>query len=276
MSTPAIPHFGTTIIEAAPPAGAVQRDVPITGALQRTLEFLTVLGFQPLVENFYEGMGRQYIWSRGEHADADYVEQDNFTSYAATDRPATDGPREGDTIFRLTHQDPLKVLAALREKELIEVDEAAADSFLAGGREWLLFKAPNGQRYEFGASQPARSANHTIYIWTADERLEQVRERYQNHFGVASNGVEDFHSLGRVERLSRDEPGLTIGLLHSPSAVLHERWTDDIFKEAGYSHFRLGALNKQGTETETRQAFPSAGDVAFVYFEDSYLELVQA
>ena len=88
--------------------------------------------------------------------------------------------------------------------------------------------------------------------------------------------TEDFHGIGKVTRLTRDEPGLTIGLLHAGTQGLAERWTDDIFKEAGYSHFRLGALDKPVTEAATRQAFPAGGDVSFVYFEDSYLELVQA
>ena len=55
-----------------------------------------------------------------------------------------------------------------------------------------------------------------------------------------------------------------------------ERWSDDIFLEAGYSHFRLGAVDMPRTVQATREAFPQGGDVAFVYFADSYLELVQA
>jgi hypothetical protein len=30
------------------------------------------------------------------------------------------------------------------------------------------------------------------------------------------------------------------------------------------------------TQADSREAFPAAGDVGFIYFQDSYLELVQA
>ena len=113
-------------------------------------------------------------------------------------------------------------------------------------------------------------------MWTPDDRLDDVAARYAEHFGLKPTGTEGFHGIGRVMRLTRAEPGLTIGLLHASTNGLAERWTDDIFKEAGYSHFRLGALDKPATEAATRQAFPAGGDVSFVYFEDSYLELVQA
>ncbi len=277
MATPAIAHFGTTIIEAAPDADADQKQVPITGALSRTLEFLRILGFQPAMENMYPGVGRQYIWRRGNMGDIDYIEQDNFTSYGAMPRPATESPRAGDTVFRMTHGDAVGVFRTLDDAGLVEpadADQRAA--FLDGSRSWLLFRGPNGQQYELGATQPTVAGNHTVYVWTPDDRLEQVADNYAAHFGLIPAEAEDFHGIGRVMRLTRAEPGLTIGLLHASVNGLAERWTDDIFKEAGYSHFRLGALDKPVTEAATRQAFPAGGDVSFVYFEDSYLELVQA
>ena len=91
MGTPPIAHFGTTIIEAPPPKGTDQRDVPKAGALGDQLAFLEALGFAPAMENMYPGMGRQFIWRRGEPDDVNYIELDNFTSYAASDRPATSG-----------------------------------------------------------------------------------------------------------------------------------------------------------------------------------------
>ncbi len=279
MGTPAIAHFGTTIIEEAPDEGVDQKQVPITGALADTLQFLEIFGFEPAMENMYPGMGRQYIWRRGRMEDVDYIEKDSFTSYAAVSRPRSPGPRVGDTVFRLTHADPVGVLRELDAKGLVRVhDEPQREAFLGGARAWLLVTGPDGQLYELGATQPTVADNHTVYIWTADERLEAVSRSYAEHFGLqpSTGSAEDFHGIGQVLRLRRDTPGLTIGLLHRSVDGLAERWSDDIFKEAGYSHFRLGALDKPVTEAATRQAFPPGGDVSFVYFEDSYLELVQA
>ncbi len=277
MKTPAIAHFGTTILESAPAAGTRQQDVPVDGVLADMLAFLGVLGFEPSVENFYEGVGRQYIWRRGSVGDVDYVEQDNFTSYVAERRPKTEGPRVGDTIFRMTHADPRNVYQELVTKSLVQAvnsDQAAA--FIADEQDWLLIEAPNAQIYELGATAQAAADNHVIYVWTETARLDDVAQSYGTHFGTQRGKTEDFYELGKVLYLRREEPGLTIGLLHDPAQELAPRWTDDIFKEAGYAHFRLGAIAKSETEQSTRQAFPGAGDVSFVYFEDSYLELVQA
>ncbi len=278
MGTPAIAHFGTTIMEAAPPPGTRQQDVPLEGTLGRTLEFLDVLGFKPHLQNMYEGIGRQYIWRRGEPGDVDYVEQDNFTSYVAEPRPDTDGPRIGDTVFRLTHSNPTATLQALLDRNLITVsNEAELAAFLDGTADWLLMSAPQGQVYEFGATQADTADNHCVYVWTDEARLEEVAGNFIEHFGMTRGDVEDFHGVARLLPLRRKSPGVTIGLLHHPTnRVLAPRWTDDIFKEAGFSHYRMGALDKAQTVAFTRQAFPDGGDVSFVYFEDSYLELVQA
>ena len=277
MNTPAIAHFGTTIIEAAPADDCDQRDVPITGELADMLQFLSVLGFEPQMDNMYPGMGRQYIWSRGQPEDVDYLEQDNFTSYAATDRPATDGPRVGDTIFRLPHKDPRGAFELLNRQQLVEVVQPEAlAGWQAGATDYLLVRAPNRQLYELGPSQPATAENHVIYVWTADDDLIQTAHAYQQHFGLEDAGDQAFHGLGRARLLRRAQPGVTIGLLYDSATPLAERWTDDIFVEAGYSHFRIGALDKAATQAAVREAFPGASDVAFVYFADSYLELVQA
>tara|TARA_A100001037_G_scaffold306672_2_gene353892 strand:+ start:6699 stop:7535 length:837 start_codon:yes stop_codon:yes gene_type:complete len=276
MATPSIAHFGTTIIEAPPPEGVEQRDVPIEGALKNTLRFLEIFGFQPLIENFYPGMGRQYIWRRGEPGDVDYIEKDNFTSYRAEQRPANERPRVGDTVFRLTHSDPVGMWLKWCEEGLVRAaDDAIAEDFVAGRTEWLLLTGPDGQHYELGPTQPTAAQNHLIYVWTAKADLEDVAIAYREHFGLEQGGREDFHGLGQVRLLRRAEPGVTVGLICRDDDV-EPRWTDDIFVEAGYSHFRLGAVDMARTVDATREAFPSAGDVAFVYFKDSYLELVQA
>lgn len=276
MATPSIAHFGTTIIEAPPAQDVEQRQVPITGALKDTLRFLEVFGFEPFVENFYPGMGRQYIWRRGVPGDVDYIEKDNFTSYQAVQRPASDAPRVGDTVFRLTHADPVAVWQQWRSEGLVEPLSAAdVERFVAGDASWLLLRGPDGQVYELGPTQGDAASNHCIYIWTAADSADDTAAAYTEHFGVLPCEESDFHGVGRVRLLRREQPGVTIGLI-CPPAKLAERWTDDIFLEAGYSHFRMGALDKARTLETSREAFPPGGDVAFVYFQDSYLELVQA
>ena len=52
--------------------------------------------------------------------------------------------------------------------------------------------------------------------------------------------------------------------------------TFDIFKDAGYSHFRLGSVDKLQVLNNAEEAFPDGGGpVAYVHFQNSYLELVQ-
>ncbi len=276
MATPSIAHFGTTLVEAPPPPNVAQQDVPVTGALAKTLRFLEIFGFEPLVENFYPGVGRQFIWRRGQPDDVDYVEKDNFTSYRAERRPPADGPRVGDTIFRLTHKDPVAVWRAWQAEKLVEaVVPGELTDFLAGRALWLLLVGPDAQTYELGPTQPQAADNHCVYVWTAKADLDRAAAAYADHFGLLEVHRGDFHGLGEVRMLRREAPGASIGLLGRESDVA-TRWTDDIFQEAGYSHFRLGALRMERTVAESREAFPAAGDVAFVYFGDSYLELVQA
>ncbi len=203
MRTPSIAHYGITIIEQAPPAGVDQRSVPITGTLERNLAFLRVLGFEPHIENFYPGIGRQYIWRRGREGDADYIEQDNFTSYTAAPRPPTPGPCQGDTVFRLTHADPVATLRTLRADGLVQVDAAAADAFERGEHAWLLLAAPSGQQYEFGATTATAADNHRVCVWTADTDVDRICTQYRRHFGLTHVGSDDFHSIGRVELLRR-------------------------------------------------------------------------
>ena len=140
----------------------------------------------------------------------------------------------------------------------------------------MLLRGPDDQLYELGPSQSARCDNHRIYVWTADGRVDEVAAAYEQHFGLREVANQDFHDLGKVRLLSRDDPGVSLGLLFDCAVGLHPRWTDDIFVEAGYSHFRLGALDMQATQNDSREAFPAAGDVGFIHFQDSYLELVQA
>ena len=61
MADMSIAHFGTTLIESAPPEGTDQATIPMTGDLARTHEFLTVLGAEIYIRNMYPGVGRQFI-----------------------------------------------------------------------------------------------------------------------------------------------------------------------------------------------------------------------
>jgi hypothetical protein len=278
MAASAIAHFGTTLSEALPPANVDQADVPIEGELARTLRFLSLLGLEPTIRNLYPGVGRQYIWSRGVPTAADYLEVDTFTSYRAVERPPCAGPRIGDTVFRVTHANPHRVYADWIAEGLVEVvaGEAAAQEFAAGHAASVLVRGPQRQLFELGATTLDRAANHAVYIWTDPGRLQNVAAAYQREFDLVPAGDMLFHGIAHAHLLRRARPGITIGLLTPlDGQPVHPRWSEDIFLEAGYSHFRLASFDKTRTRAVTREAFPDGGDVSFVYFEDSYLELVQ-
>ena len=279
MGSPSIAHYGTTIIETAPPEGAVQKDIPKEGELKGALRFLELAGFRTLMENMYPDLGRQYIWNRGSQDDVDYIEMDSFTSYSAVERPPTDRPRVGDTFFRLTHADPRGLYDAWQAEGLIDclvsADREAA--FKAGDADWILIRGPQKQIFELGPTQASRAENHTIYICTDRAALDQTAAGFCDHFDLKDAGSFDFYGVANGLCLRREKPGITIGLLTPlDGEAIEPRWTDDIFKEAGYSHYRMGAWDKAKVLAASRESFPDGGgDVSFVYFHESYLELVQ-
>ncbi|MGA0839529.1 MAG: hypothetical protein ACO3Z6_06995 [Pseudomonadales bacterium] len=278
MAASAIAHFGTTLRESPPPADVDQSTLPIEGELARTLRFLSILGLEPNVRNLYPGIGRQYIWSRGLPSDPDYLEIDTFTSYRAVERPPCPGPRIGDTIFRVTHANPRQVYAAWAGEGLIDTvaGEDAAREFVEGHVASVLVRGPQRQLFELAASTLDRAANHAVYVWTDPERVADVAAAYQREFDLKSIGNMPFHGIASAHLLRRARPGITVGLLTPRDGQqVFPRWSEDIFLEAGYSHFRLASFDKSRTRSVTREAFPDGGDVSFVYFEDSYLELVQ-
>jgi catechol 2,3-dioxygenase-like lactoylglutathione lyase family enzyme len=246
--------------------------------LADTLQFLDLFGFKPLIENMYEGLGRQYIWSRGKQDDADYIEKDTFTSFSSVERPKTDMPRIGDTIFRMSHPDPMGIYRTLKAKRLVDpmVSAEYEAAFLAGEADRIIYRGPDGQRYELCATLETTAENHTVYVCTDPAELEATLADFTAEFGLRPAGAEDFYGYATAHLLKREDPGITIALLIAAEGTAMEpRWTDDIFKEAGYSHYRMGSPDMAHTEAATRQAFPKGGDVAFVYFRESYLELVQ-
>lgn len=278
MATPSIAHFGTTLIEEAPPEGVAQEDVPMTGALERTDRFLQLFGMKLAMRNLYEGLGRQYIYRRGSMDDVDYVEKDTFTSYRGALRPDAGMPRVGDTIFRLSHADPIGIYRTLKEEDLIEClgTPEQEDAFLNGAGDHLLFMGPDAQRYELCPTRATTADNHVVYIWTDPAELDETVADFSQEFGFEAAGDGDFHGISKVRLIRRDSPGMTLGFLTPFSAdQIAPRWTDDIFLEGGYSHYRLGSPDMVHTQKVSRESFPQGGDVAFIYFRESYLELVQ-
>lgn len=279
MATPSIAHFGTTLIEETPPEGVKQEDVPLTGSLERTDKFLRLFGMKLAMRNLYEGLGRQYIYRRGSMDDVDYIEKDTFTSYRGARRPDSGGlPRVGDTIFRLTHADPIGIYRTLLEDELVDCigTPTQETAFLGGAGDRLLFLGPDGQRYELCGTHATAADNHIVYIWTDPAELEETVADFTQEFGFEAAGEADFHGIGELRCIRRETPGMTLGFL-TPYAddQIAPRWTDDIFLEGGYSHYRLGSPDMAHTQKVSREAFPQGGDVAFIYFRESYLELVQ-
>ncbi len=184
----------------------------------------------------------------------------------------------GDTHFRLTHRTPQEVYKTWKSEGLVSslLSDTDENAFLAGDQEWTLFRAAHGQIFEFGPTQATRAGNHGIYIWTDPAQVGAIAQDFCTEFGMEREGTFDFYGQADAQRLVRPAPGITISLLTpKPGGTVAPRWSEDIFLEAGYSHFRLGSPDKAHTRTVTKEAFPDGGDVSFVYFHDSYLELVQ-
>lgn len=274
MADMSIAHFGTTLMESPPAEGEDQASIPMTGDLSRTDEFLRILGAEVYIKNMYPGVGRQYIYRRGTPNDPDYFEKDTFTSYVAERVPDPGAPRVGETIFRLPHPDAIDVAKTLMEAGLI-APRSSWDEFVAGRSDRLLFEGPDLQRYELSQSTGVRAENHRVYIWTDTAELQSHKTGYAEEFGIHFAGTEPFYNLGTAHLLHRDDPGITIALV-TREEPLSPKHSFDIFKDAGYSHFRLGSPNKERVLQVSEEAFPDGGGpVSYVHFQNSYLELVQ-
>jgi|TARA_B110000037_G_scaffold102844_1_gene119836 hypothetical protein len=274
MADMSIAHFGTTLIESPPSEGEDQAAIPMTGDLGRTDEFLRILGAVICIKNMYP-FGRQFIYKRGEVIDPDYFEKDTFTSYTAVPLPETDSPRVAETIFRLPHRDARQIAASLVDRALIN-PLSGYDEFVNGSSPALFFIGPDRQQYELIESSRVRHKNHRIYIWTDEKNLENHKSGYQKNFNIRFQGTEDFYGFATAHLLVREDPGVTIALLTLKKGELSPKHSFDIFKDAGYSHFRLGSPDKSQVLVNAEEAFPDGGGpVAYVHFQNSYLELVQ-
>ncbi len=281
MATPSIPHFGTTLYEVPPPADADQSAIPFEGQLARTDRFLTLLGAEIMIRNFYgPTVGRQYIYRRGQMGDLDYFEKDSFTSYSASFPPPSERPRIGDIVFRVVHRDVRNLYQRMLREDLVRPigPDGESKAFLEGAVRSLLIMGPDDQRYELSEAADTHVENHAIFIWTDPKTMADTVRGYAVQFDLVNRvgAKQDFHGIGEVTLLSRLEPPVTVGLL-TPYAgqTVAPRWTDDIFAQVGYSHFRLGSPRKEYVKSHNRQVFPDTGDVSYVLFNEAYLELVQ-
>ena len=219
--------------------------------------------------------GRQFIYKRGEVTDPDYFEKDTFTSYTAVPLPETDLPRVAETIFRLPHRAARQIAVTLMDRGLIKPLSGYSE-FVNGDLPALFFVGPDRQQYELIESSNVRHQNHRIYIWTNDKDLERHRVGYAENFDIRFQNTEDFYGIGTAHLLVRKDPGVTIALLTPKNGAISPKHSFDIFKDAGYSHFRLGSLDKSLVLNNAEEAFPDGGgEVAYVHFQNSYLELVQ-
>jgi hypothetical protein len=283
MGTPAIPHFGTTLYEVAPDPSitpAEQAEIPFEGQLLRTHRWLELLGMELYIRNMYgPNVGRQYIYRRGRLGDLDYFEKDSFTSYSARFAPPAPRPRIGDTIFRVVHYQCRDVYRQALREDLIRPigPDGEEQRFLSGEAPAILIKGPDDQAYELCEVSNRLVDNHAIFIWIDPAKYADVVRGYAVEFDIVDRvgAKQDFHGIGEVTLLTRIENPVTIGILtpYAGETVL-PRWTDDVFAQVGYSHFRLGSPRKAYVRAHHREMFPDTGDVSYVMFHDAYLELI--
>jgi hypothetical protein len=268
-------------MEAAIPPGEM-RNAPLAGQVLRTQRFLELLGFRPKITNLYPGLGRQWITCRGELGDPDYVEKDSFSSFAARELPTeADGrPRSGDIVFRLPEPDPIATLHRLRAEDLVSPYLDSPGSFVVG---------PDLAIYELARATADHAENRTISIWTSHADVAQVAADYETWFActtLAKDAPVEGLPCARATVLRRDGEGaVTIRLLTladgrdvAPRIVGPDADTDpgrDIFTQAGYGHFRLGARDRDAVRAVSRKVFDDTGDVAYALFHHAYLELVE-
>ncbi len=280
MGTPPIPHFGTTLYEVAPDDLSKQAELPFEGMLERTDRFLRALGAEIYLKNFYGPLGRQYIYRRGQIGDVDYFEKDSFTSYTGRYAPPSALPRIADTIFRVVHRDVRAVYRQLLREDLVRPigPEGDEQRFLDGEQSSVLVMGPDAQRYELAEVAPTLTENHAIFIWTDPKRLIDTVRGYAVEFDIVDRVGKklDYHGIGEVTLLTRESNPVTIGLLTPyDGKSIAPRWSDDIFLQVGYSHFRLASPRKDFVRKHHTEVFPDTGDVSYVLFNESYLELIQ-
>lgn len=267
-ATPCLAHYGVTVAEP-PVADDALATAPPGGGAADGLAFLRHLGFEPLHENLYAGIGRQWILRRGQRGDAGYLERDLFTSFRAGGVARAGGPTPavGDIVFRLPVADVAATMAGLRER-------GWARPYLGAD---ALFVAPDAAVYELAPITGDDATDRTISLWTDPSTVERAAATWHDLFGLelVAKG-EPFHGVAEATVLRRTGAGaVTLQLLTPVGGLpLAPRVTDDIFAQEGYPHFRLGAPDKARALAAGEVVFPDTGDVSYVLIEGAYLELV--
>ncbi len=266
--TPCLAHYGVTVAEPHVPDDQLATAAP-GGMAADGLAFLRYLGFEPLYENLYANVGRQWILRRGQRGDAGYMERDLFTSFRAGEVARAGGatPAVGDIVFRLPVADVDATKHGLRER-------GWAQPYL--GAE-ALFVAPDAAVYELAPITGDDAVDRTISLWTDPATVDRAVATWHDLFGLelVAKG-ESFHGVADATVLRRVGDGaLTLQLLTPVrGAPLAPRVTDDIFAQEGYPHFRLGSSDKARALAAGEVVFPDTGDVSYVLIEGAYLELV--
>lgn len=267
-TTPCLAHYGVTVAEPPVADDRLASDPP-GGNAAEGLAFLRHLGFEPLHENLYAGIGRQWILRRGQRGDAGYLERDLFTSFRAggVARAGGEVPAVGDVVFRLPVADVDATMAGLRER-------GWARPYLGADG---LFVAPDAAVYEIAPITGDDATDRTISLWTDPATLDRAVATWCDLFGLELTAKrEPFHGVADATVLRRTGPGAVTLQLLTPigGGPLAPRVTDDIFAQEGYPHFRLGAPDKAVALAAGEVVFPDTGDVSYVLIEGAYLELV--
>jgi hypothetical protein len=264
--TACLAHYGTTLVEE-PIADDALADAPLTGQVAEAHRLMGALGFTLLSRNLYPRLGRQWIFSRGDRSDADYVEKDQFSSFAARSRPlGTSRWHIGDTVFRLPEVDTEASRAKL-------IDAGLATTI--DGTDWL--RAADGQVYELAERSSDAAVNRTISVWTDPAEIDAVVADLCDLFALSVQLAGEVNDLADAVVLTRSGVGpVTIRLMTPRHGIqLAPRWSNDIFVEQGYSHLRLGAPDRVAVKARFAEVFPDTGDVSYVLVHHLYLELVE-
>jgi hypothetical protein len=275
-ATPCLAHYGTTLAEPTITNDELAT-APLTGQVADAHRLMDALGFRLLMRNLYPGLGRQWIFARGERGEAGYVEKDQFSSFTARPRPTGGDQRHvGDAIFRLPERDP----SATRTMLLAEGLATA----MPGDPGWV--RAVDGQVYELAPLTGNQMDDRVVSVWTDPDDIDAIATDLVQWFGFAPPTRASVSDVATAAVLRRGGGGAATIRLLTPAdgSSPMPRWRpnppevpagQDIFGEQGYSHLRLGAPDRAAVKARFPEVFPDTGDVSYVLVHHLYLELVE-